>query len=125
MGMRFDSKHDFTSPTVSWGFSFALGHGVSFFSGIQHCPVDGCSTVLCNFGVLMGEDECTSFYSTILWDLSVQILEGGAKCAAEVLSIKERMQPKGAGAPMLVPALEKCTPPSMPHNPIHHKSLLV
>ena len=58
---------DFASPTVSWGFSFALGHGVSFFSGIQHCPVDGCSTVLCNFGVLMGEDECTSFYSTILW----------------------------------------------------------
>ena len=52
-------------------------------------------------------------------------LDGGGKCAAEVLSSKERMQPKGAGAPMLVPALEKCTPPSMPHQPIHHKSLLV
>ena len=26
-----------------WGFSFALGHGVSFFGGIQHSPADGCS----------------------------------------------------------------------------------
>ena len=25
-----------------WGFSFALGCGVSFFGGIQHSPVDGC-----------------------------------------------------------------------------------
>ena len=24
-----------------WGFSFALGHGVSFFGGIQHSPVNG------------------------------------------------------------------------------------
>ena len=48
-----------------WGFSFALGHGVSFFGGIQHSSVDGCSAVSCNFGVLAG-DECTSFYSVIL-----------------------------------------------------------
>ena len=47
-----------------WGFSFALGHGVSFFGGIQHPPVNGCSAVSCNFGVLTGEDECTSFYYT-------------------------------------------------------------
>ena len=40
-----------------WGFSFALGHGVSFFGGTQHSPVDGCSAVSCNFGVLAGEDE--------------------------------------------------------------------
>ena len=40
-----------------WGFSFALGHGVSFFGGIQHSSVDGCSAVSCNFGVLAGEDE--------------------------------------------------------------------
>ena len=39
-----------------WGFSFALGHGVSFFVGIQHSPVDGCSAVSCSFGVLTGED---------------------------------------------------------------------
>ena len=45
------------------GFSFALGCGVSFFGGTQHSPVDGCSAVSCNFGVLRGEEECTSFYS--------------------------------------------------------------
>ena len=47
-------------------FSFALENGVSFFGGIQHSPVDGCSAVSCNFGVLTGEDECTPFYSAIL-----------------------------------------------------------
>ena len=49
-----------------WGFSFALGCGVSFFSRIQHSPVNRCSAVSCNFGVLVGEDEHMSFYSTIL-----------------------------------------------------------
>ena len=49
-----------------WGFSFALGRGVSFFGGIQHSPVDGCSAAICKFGVLTGEDECLSFYSAIL-----------------------------------------------------------
>ena len=48
-----------------WGFSFALGHGVSFFGGIQPSPVDSCSAVSCTFGVLTG-DECTSFYLAIL-----------------------------------------------------------
>ena len=43
------------------GFSFALGHGVSFLGGIQHSPVDGCSVASCNFGVFIGEDERTSF----------------------------------------------------------------
>ena len=42
-----------------WVFAFALGHGVSFFGGIQHYPVNGCSAVSCNFGVL-AEDERTS-----------------------------------------------------------------
>ena len=51
-----------------WGFSFGLTCGVSFVGGIQHSPVDGCSAVSCNFGVLTGGDECTSFYSTILWE---------------------------------------------------------
>ena len=45
-----------------WGFSFALGGGVSFSGGIQHSLVNGCSAETCNFGVLTGEDECTSFY---------------------------------------------------------------
>ena len=44
-----------------WGFSFALADGVSFSGGIQHPLVDGCSAESCNFGVLTGEDECTSF----------------------------------------------------------------
>ena len=47
------------------GLSFALGHGVSFFGGIQHSPVDGCSAASCSFRVLTGEDEHMSFYSTI------------------------------------------------------------
>ena len=49
-----------------WGISFALGHEVSFFSRIQHFPVDGCSAMSCNFGILIGEGECMSFYSAIL-----------------------------------------------------------
>ena len=53
-----------------WSFSFAPGHGVYFFGGIQHSPVNSCSAASCNFGVLTGEDECTSFYSTILYRLS-------------------------------------------------------
>ena len=56
-----------------WGFSFNLGCGVSFFGGIQHSPIDDCSAVSCNFGVLIGEDESTSFYSTIL--LGVKLLQ--------------------------------------------------
>ena len=48
-----------------WGFSFALGCGLSFFGGIQHSPIDGCSAASCNFGVLAGEDDCTLFYSVI------------------------------------------------------------
>ena len=47
------------------GFSFALGRKVSVFGEIQYSPVDGCSSVSCNFGVLTEEDERTSFYSAI------------------------------------------------------------
>ena len=49
-----------------WGFSLALGWWVSFFTVIPHSPVDGCSAVSCNLGVLAGEDEHTSFDSAIL-----------------------------------------------------------
>ena len=49
-----------------WGFSFALGCGVSLFGGIQHSPVNNYSAATCSFGVLLEEYECTSFYSTIL-----------------------------------------------------------
>ena len=55
----------FCPPTIFLGlFSFTLGHGVSF-GGIQHSCVNGCSAASCNFGVLIGEDEPTSFYSPI------------------------------------------------------------
>ena len=47
------------------GFSFALGCGVSFFGGTQHSPVDGCSAVSCNFGVLTEVDEHMSSYSIL------------------------------------------------------------
>ena len=47
-----------------WGFSFALGCGVSFFGGVQHSPVDGCSAASCNFGVLAGEENSASLPST-------------------------------------------------------------
>ena len=49
-----------------WAFSFATGHGESFFGGMQNSPVDGCSPPSCNFGILTEEDERTSFYSAIL-----------------------------------------------------------
>jgi len=49
-----------------WGFSFALGHGLSFFGGTQHSPFDNCPAMSCNFGVLAGKDELISYYSTIL-----------------------------------------------------------
>ena len=66
VGMRFDSRHDLPPPTILLKLSFALGSGVSFCGGIQHSPVDGCSAVSSNFLVLVGEDESTFFYSTIL-----------------------------------------------------------
>ena len=49
-----------------WGFSFALGRGVSFLGGIQHSSVDSSSAVNCSFGVLAGEDVHVSLYSAIL-----------------------------------------------------------
>ena len=55
---------DVISPLLPsfWGFSFACGHRVSLFGGIQHFPVDGCSAASFNFRVLT-EDACMSFYS--------------------------------------------------------------
>ena len=49
-----------------WGFSFALRRGVCFFGGSQHSPVDCYSAASCNFDVLAGENERTSFYCAIL-----------------------------------------------------------
>ena len=66
VGTGFDSICDFSCPPSCWGFFFAPGHWVSFFGRILLSPVDGCLAASCNFGVLTEEDECTSFYSTIL-----------------------------------------------------------
>ena len=64
VGKGFDSKCDFTLRLSCCVFSFAMW-GIIFWWD-PNSPVDGCSTVSCNFGVLTGEDECTSFYSAIL-----------------------------------------------------------
>ena len=48
-----------------WGFSFALGSRIYFFGGILHSPVNGCSAVSCNFGVLAA-DKNMSFSLAIL-----------------------------------------------------------
>ena len=53
------------------GFFFVFGCGVSFFSRFWHPPGNGCSAT-CDFSVLTGGDECTSFYSAILnWRLPI------------------------------------------------------
>ena len=71
-----------------WGFSFALGHGVSFFGEIQHFPINGCSAASCNFGILPGEDECRSFYSAIL----AQIIEIDQKHVGVAQGVVRRLK---------------------------------
>ena len=65
MGMGFDPKCDFAPPSIFLGFLLCPWMWGIFFGGFQH-SVDGCSAASFNFGVLTGEDEYTSFYSTIL-----------------------------------------------------------
>ena len=66
VGLRFYFKHNYTPPTFLGGASpLHLDWGI-FYGGIQHSPVNGCSAVSCDFGVITGEDEHTSFYSAIL-----------------------------------------------------------
>ena len=64
--MGFDSKCDFTPPTILLGLLLYPYTWSIFLGGVQHPPVDDCSAVSCNFGVLTGENELTSFYSIIL-----------------------------------------------------------
>ena len=65
-GVRFNSKHDSVPSTLLLGLLLCPWMWGIFFGGIQHSPVDGCSVVSCNFGVLAGEDEHMFFYSAIL-----------------------------------------------------------
>ena len=60
-------------PSCS-GFSFALGNGISFSGGIQHSPVDSCLAASCNFGVLAGGNECTSYYPAVCHFVSYFVL---------------------------------------------------
>ena len=65
VGMEFDSKCDFIPPTILLELPLCPWMWNTFFGGIQYSPAHGCSAASCNFGVLSGEDECTSFYSAI------------------------------------------------------------
>ena len=64
-GIRFDSKHDFTPPTILLGLLLCSWMCGIFFGGIQHTSVNGCSAASCNFGLLT-ENRCTCLYSPIL-----------------------------------------------------------
>ena len=78
-GNGFDSNTILPLLPSCWSFSFALGCGLSFFGGIQHSPVDGCSAASNNFGVLAREDKHTSFYSTIFHLVAVSVQESPAE----------------------------------------------
>ena len=73
VGMGCDTKWGFAPPTVFLGLLLSLWCGMSFFGGVQHSPVDSCSLASCSFGVLAGEDECTSIYFSILLSLFLNI----------------------------------------------------
>ena len=67
-------------------FFFVFGHGVSFFGGSQHPPVDGYSTASCDFGTLAEGDKHMSFYSTILnWKPAGGFLTTGAPEKAQAI----------------------------------------
>jgi len=59
VGMGFDSKCDF-ALLINFLGPLLCPWTCIFFGGIQHSPVNGCSSVSCNFWVLTGEDESTS-----------------------------------------------------------------
>ena len=65
-----------TSPLLPscWGFSFALGRGVSFFGGIQHSPVDGCSATCCNLECSQEMRTCPSTLPSFLLRNDTQMI---------------------------------------------------
>ena len=67
VGMRCDSKHNFTPPTILLGLLLCPCTWGIFFGGIQHSPIDGISLVSCNFGVLTGEDEPKFLHTEVKW----------------------------------------------------------
>ena len=65
-----------TAPLLPscWGFSFALGRGVSFFGGIQHSPVDGCSATCCNLECSQEMRTCPSTLPSFLLRNDTQMI---------------------------------------------------
>ena len=73
VGMGFDSKHDFAPPTSCWGFSFALGCGVSPQSRsstvqapLQHLPSCWGFSVLGH-----GVSPHSRSSATVSWNLTI------------------------------------------------------
>ena len=78
VGMGFDFKCDFAPPTVLlWLLLCPWTWGICFWWELTY-PVDGRSAASCNFGILAGEDERTSFCST------TQILNQWLQCYSDM-----------------------------------------
>ena len=91
-----------------WGFSFALGRGVSSFGGLQHSSVDGCLAVSCSFGVLTGDVDCMSFYAAILRQTQAKSLR-----AEPPERQHGALWPPGPPPPPL--SAERCIPTRLPN----------
>ena len=77
MSVEFASKHDFTLSTVLLGRFLCPWTWVSFFGGIQHSPVNGCSAASCNFGVLVEKmSGCPSTLPSYATTLERQVAAG-------------------------------------------------
>ena len=66
-GMEFDFIMIVPLLMSCCSFFFVFGHGVSFFGGFQHPPVNGCLRPGYNFGALTGGDEHTSYSTVLIW----------------------------------------------------------
>ena len=64
--MGFDFKVISPQLPPHCSFSFAPECTTSFFDGLQHPLVEGCSAASCNFRVLTGVDEHMSFHTAIV-----------------------------------------------------------
>lgn len=59
MGMGFDFTVVVPLLPTCCSFSFVFGFGVSSFGGFLCSPINDCSTAHCDFGTLIGGDDCT------------------------------------------------------------------